>query len=91
MSGGPSSSQTEESGQPAWRHFLMAGLIAALLIPVLFVPTFHLIEARLYDIMSVTAPPPPPNGAVVVAIDEPSLSDIRHRWPGPRDLHARLS
>ena len=69
----------------------MAGFIAALLIPVLFVPTFHLIEARLYDIMSVIAPPPPPNGAVVVAIDEPSLSEIRHRWPWPRDLHARLA
>ncbi|HLM41885.1 MAG TPA: adenylate/guanylate cyclase domain-containing protein, partial [Microvirga sp.] len=39
----------------------------------------------------VIAPPPPPNGAVVVAIDEPSLSEIRHRWPWPRDLHARLA
>jgi adenylate cyclase len=90
VSGG-AAAQTEESGQPLWRHFLMAGLIAALLIPVLFFPPFHLIEARLYDIMSVIAPPPPPNGAVVVAIDEPSLSEIGHRWPWPRDLHAQLT
>jgi adenylate cyclase len=90
MAAGAGSGQPEESGQPLWRHFLMAGLIAALLLPVLFFPPFHLIEARLYDIMSVIAPPRPPPGAVVVAIDEPSLSEIRHRWPWPRELHGRL-
>ena len=62
MAAGAGSAQAEESGQPLWRHFLMAGLIAALLVPVLFFPPFHLIEARLYDIMSVVAParPTPP-------------------------------
>ena len=33
--------------EPLWRHFAMAGLIAALLIPFLFFQPFGLIEARL--------------------------------------------
>lgn len=69
----------------------MAGLIAALLIPVLFFKPFHLIEARLYDILSVVTPARPPQpGAVVVAIDEPSFSEVGQRWPWPRNLHATL-
>ncbi len=69
----------------------MAGLIAALLIPVLVFPPFRLIEARLYDILSVVAPPLPAQaGAVVVAIDEPSIGEIGQRWPWSRELHARL-
>jgi adenylate cyclase len=80
-----------EGGGPLWRHFAMAGLIAALLIPVLFFKPFHLIEARLYDIVSVIAPPRPPQpGAIVVAIDEPSFSEVGQRWPWSRDLHAQL-
>ena len=78
-------------GQPLWRHFLMAGLIAALLLPVLFFRPFHLIEARLFDILSIVAPARPPQpSAIVVAIDEPSFSEIGQRWPWSRDLHARL-
>ncbi|MBL0408037.1 adenylate/guanylate cyclase domain-containing protein [Microvirga aerilata] len=69
----------------------MAGLIAALLIPLQFFPPFRLIEARLYDILSVIAPPLPPEpGAVVVAIDEPSFSEVGQRWPWSRELHAKL-
>ncbi|WP_262030671.1 CHASE2 domain-containing protein [Microvirga sp. Mcv34] len=69
----------------------MAGLIAALLVPVLYFPPFHLIEARLYDILSVVSPPLPARpGAVIVAIDEPSIGEIGQRWPWSRELHARL-
>lgn len=69
----------------------MAGLIAALLIPVLYFPPFRLIEARLYDILSVIAPPLPAQpGAVVVAIDEPSVGEVGQRWPWSRELHAKL-
>src|SRR3712207_5747788 len=69
----------------------MAGLIAALLIPVVFFPPFRLIEARLYDILSVIAPlRPPEQGAVVVAIDEPSIGEIGQRWPWSRETHAKL-
>ena len=60
---------SSDHGEPLWRHFVMAGLIAALLIPVLFFPPFRLIEARLYDILSFVDPPLPAQpGAVIVAI-----------------------
>ncbi|MGF9756204.1 adenylate/guanylate cyclase domain-containing protein [Microvirga sp. 0TCS3.31] len=69
----------------------MAGIIAALLIPFLFFQPFRLIEARLYDLLSVIAPPLPAEpGAVIVAIDEPSIGEIGQRWPWPRDIHAKL-
>ena len=29
-------------------------------------------------------------GTLIVAIDEPSLSDVNMQWPWPRSLHARL-
>ena len=91
MSDRNGASSDYSGGEPLWRHFVMAGLIAALLIPVLFFPPFRLIEARLYDILSVIAPPLPAQpGAVIVAIDEPSIGEIGQRWPWPRDIHAKL-
>ena len=70
MSDRNGASSDYSGGEPLWRHFVMAGLIAALLIPVLFFPPFRLIEARLYDILSVIAPPLPAQpGAVAGAID----------------------
>ncbi len=96
----PQDGAATEARQPApdagWRrarrrHFAIAGLIAALLIPVSFFKPFGLVEGRLYDILSTIAPPRPPQlGALIVRIDEPSLSEIGQRWPWPRDLHARL-
>ncbi|NIX75307.1 adenylate/guanylate cyclase domain-containing protein [Microvirga sp. c23x22] len=69
----------------------MAALIGALLIPVSFTKSFHLVEMRLYDLFSIVGPPRPPQpGAVIVAIDEPSFSEVGQRWPWPRDLHAKL-
>ncbi|SCY20611.1 adenylate cyclase [Microvirga guangxiensis] len=80
-----------QTGEPLWRHFAMAGLIAALLSPLAFFQPFALIEARVFDILSTIAPPrPPAYGVEVVAIDEPSFSEIGQRWPWPRDLHAQL-
>ncbi len=82
---------TARSGEPLWRHFTMAGLVAALLVPLAFFPPFYLIEAKLFDILSVIAPPRPPQfGAEIVAIDEPSFSEIGQRWPWSREMHARL-
>ncbi len=70
----------------------MAGLIAALLTPLVFFQPFTLIEAKLFDILSIIAPPRPHASNVeVVAIDEPSFSEIGQRWPWSRELHARLA
>ena len=87
----PASAARAQNGEPLWRHFVMAGLVAALLAPLVFFQPFTLIEAKLFDILSTIAPPrPQPYGVEVVAIDEPSFSEIGQRWPWPRDLHARL-
>nr|WP_279306574.1 adenylate/guanylate cyclase domain-containing protein [Microvirga solisilvae] len=70
----------------------MAGLIAALLTPLVFFEPFKLIEAKVFDILSIISPPKPdPYGVEVVAIDEPSFSQIGQRWPWPRTLHAQLA
>jgi len=70
----------------------MAGIVAGLLVPfVFFFSPMRLIEARLYDLLSVVAPPALEEwGAVVVAIDEPSIGEIGQRWPWPRQIHAKL-
>jgi adenylate cyclase len=69
----------------------MAGLVAALLVPLAFFKPFYLIEAKLFDLLSVIAPPRPSEfGAEIVAIDEPSFSEIGQRWPWSREMHARL-
>lgn len=83
--------QSEDAPRPAWRNVAIAGLIALVLLPLLFVPPFRLVEARLFDVLSTIAPPRPPQlGVTVVAIDEPSFAEVGVRWPWPRDLHAQL-
>jgi len=70
----------------------MAALIAALLTPLVFFEPFRLIEAKVFDVLSTLAPPQPhPYGVEVVAIDEPSFSEVGQRWPWPRTLHAELA
>ncbi|MFC5082823.1 CHASE2 domain-containing protein [Microvirga arabica] len=89
---GSETTRDHGAGEPLWRHFTMAGIIAALLIPfVFFFSPIRLIEARLYDLLSVIAPPSPAQpGAVLVAIDEPSIGEIGQRWPWSREIHAKL-
>ncbi|MDQ1898843.1 adenylate/guanylate cyclase domain-containing protein [Paracoccus sp. WLY502] len=54
-------------------------------------PAWQLLEARAFDHLSMIAPPPRPADApLIVAIDEPSFSEIGQQWPWSRDIHARL-
>jgi adenylate cyclase len=50
------------------------------------------LEWALYDVAlkRAAAGQPPAPGIVVVAIDEPSFTEIGMPWPWPRSLHARL-
>ena len=50
------------------------------------------VEWRLYDVYSrrIARHPDPAPGVVVVAIDEPSFTEIGLPWPWPRSLHAAL-
>lgn len=83
--------QDHHTTTATWRHYAIALIVTALLAPLSFFQPFHLVEARLFDLFSTLAPPRPPDaGVVIVAIDEPSFSEIGQRWPWPRDLHAKL-
>jgi adenylate cyclase len=54
-------------------------------------PAWKLFDLRLFDYISTFRHQPLPDTApIIVAIDEPSLSDINIQWPWPRSLHARL-
>ncbi len=54
-------------------------------------PAWPLIDNRAFDYLSTLSPPPlPKDGPIIVAIDEPSLAEIKAQWPWPRSLHARL-
>lgn len=54
-------------------------------------PAWKLFDLRLFDYISTFRHQSPADGGpVVVAIDEPSLSDINMQWPWPRSLHAKL-
>jgi adenylate cyclase len=70
---------------------LIATLAAATVTALSQTAPWQLVEARAYDYLSTTLPPArPADGPVIVAIDEPSLAELRLQWPWPRDLHARL-
>lgn len=44
-----------------------------------------------FDVLSTLAPPIPDEpGAVIVAIDEPSMAALGEQWPWPRSRHAAL-
>jgi adenylate cyclase len=66
------------------------GLAAGLAFATL--PIFQRVEWTLYDLTmrASTRNPHPPSDLVVVAIDEPSFSEIGLQWPWPRRLHASL-
>lgn len=54
-------------------------------------PVWPLVDARAFDYFStVGGPTLPDQGPIIVAIDEPSLAEIKAQWPWPRGLHARL-
>lgn len=74
-----------------WHHLAIAMLVVGLLLPLSLLPGFQLVEARFFDIFSTLSPLRPAEpSAIVVAIDEPSFSEVVQRWPWSRELHARL-
>ena len=52
---------------------------------------FAFLELKGLDLLfALRGPLPPPDPIIIVAIDEPSMSEIGRQWPWPRSLHARL-
>ncbi len=72
-----------------------SGMIALAVVILLALlrtqPVWQDLTNRGFDLMSTLAPPVPDRpGAILVAIDEPSFSEVGAQWPWPRDIHARL-
>lgn len=72
-----------------------SGMIALAVVILLALlrtqPVWQDLTNRGFDLMSTLAPPVPNRpGAILVAIDEPSFSEVGAQWPWPRDIHARL-
>ncbi len=52
---------------------------------------FSLLELKGLDLLfALRGVLSPPSQIVIVAIDEPSLAEIKQQWPWPRSLHAQL-
>ena len=75
------------------RPFAVVALISAMLATaVALTPPAQVVEWRVYDLYSrlmVRDPQPAPD-VVVVAIDEPSFTEVGLPWPWPRALHGAL-
>lgn len=72
-------------------NLALAALAIAFLGLVRLSPAYDDFANRGFDLLSTTAQPIPDEpGVVLVAIDEPSFSEIGLQWPWPRDIHAAL-
>ncbi|HMR33167.1 MAG TPA: adenylate/guanylate cyclase domain-containing protein [Geminicoccaceae bacterium] len=77
----------------AARPRALRALAVAIACALLFLsPTWRTIEDRGFDVATTLLPPDVPARPpiVVVAIDEPSFTELGRRWPWPRELHAGL-
>ncbi|MBI5275659.1 MAG: adenylate/guanylate cyclase domain-containing protein [Burkholderiales bacterium] len=78
------------------RQVLRLALVCAFMawalgIALLAVRPWHLVELKLFDLVSVaTAPRKSQLPITIVGIDEASFAQLGKRWPWPRDMHARL-
>ncbi|MDG4553800.1 MAG: CHASE2 domain-containing protein [Candidatus Competibacter sp.] len=74
-----------------WPATLVAGLALGLVIAFSNTSFFALLELKGLDLLfTLRGPLSPPDSIVIVAIDEPSMAEIKQQWPWPRSLHARL-
>lgn len=76
-----------------WRRdrLAIAAIVVVLIALVRTFPIWHDISNRGFDLLSTYQQPiPEAPGVILVAIDEPSFSEIGLQWPWPREIHARL-
>ncbi|MGB5064514.1 MAG: CHASE2 domain-containing protein, partial [Candidatus Competibacter sp.] len=74
-----------------WPATLVASLAFGLVLILSNTSFFALLELKGLDLLfTLRGALPPPPSIVIVAIDEPSMAEIKQQWPWPRSLHARL-
>ncbi len=74
-----------------WPATLVASLAFGLILVLSNTSFFALLELKGLDLLfTLRGALPPPDSIVIVAIDEPSMAEIKQQWPWPRSLHARL-
>lgn len=73
------------------RILVLAALLVAGVQGLGFLPAWQRIEARGFDLLTLTTPVTRPDpDIVIVGIDEPSFAELGRQWPWPREWHARL-
>jgi adenylate cyclase len=73
---------------PDW---VIALSLVALLSVAAVLPGSERLDAWAFDTLStMSSPVPDAPGAVIVAIDEPSMAALGEQWPWPRSRHAEL-
>ena len=69
----------------------IAAVAAVLTLILTNLSFFSLLELRGLDLLFVLRGVlSPPNQVVIVAIDEPSMAEMKRQWPWPRGIHAEL-
>lgn len=70
---------------------LVAAATLGLTLLLVNLSLFALLELKGLDLLfTLRGPLSPPEQIIIVAIDEPSMAEIKQQWPWPRSLHARL-
>ncbi len=76
---------------PVLRGFLIAIIAFGAMLVLTHLPLFPLLQLKGLDLLFLLRGRlSPPSAIVIVAIDEPSFTEISKQWPWPRSVHARL-
>ena len=77
--------------RPMAMGLLIAAVAFGLTLAFSNLSFFSFIEIKGLDLLfTLRGPLTTPNQIVIVAIDEPSIAEIKNQWPWPRSLHAKL-
>jgi adenylate cyclase len=84
--------RTERNPPLGWRTVAIIATCVALLFAGLpFIGPWRLLELKGFDALNVaTAPGRSELPITIIGIDEASMAQIRHQWPWPRSLYAKL-
>ncbi len=75
----------------ARRAFWASWITAAQVAGLVYVPVIDAFDWKLFDFLSTLDPPAPTlPRPIIVAIDQPSFSELAMPWPWPRGMHGEL-